>query len=526
MKNPIFLLSLIAFLFTFNSCDSTKKTIKTPTTDIPAMEDVDDGIIEVVFLQMNDVYEIAPLEGGKVGGLARVATVREQLLKENPLVVTILAGDFLNPSLIGTLKHEGERIKGKHIVETMNAMKVDLVTVGNHEFDLKEDELQARINESKFEWVVANVLQKDSIGNLSPFAKTINGTSYDFPETYQLNLTDEDGTNVSIGILSVCLDSNKKPYVHYNDVFDSAIQAYGEMKDETDYVVGLTHLNIEDDLELAKKLPKLPLIMGGHDHHHMYHEVGEVKVAKADANAKTVYVHRLTFNKKMGSIKVNSELVEINDKIAEDPIVDAVVDKWNGIAEKSMKDAGFDPEKTITTLKEPLDGREKVMRNGPTNMGEVITKSILKAAPKSVAAFMNSGSVRLDDFLSGSITEVDIIRTLPFGGGIVEADMSGELLHEILVVGRENKGSGGYLQLQKIEYVEAEDIWKIDGKTLNPTATYRIAFTDFLLTGLEKDLDFLTRDNPDIFKIYEPKKGDKEDLRSDIRRAIIDYLVK
>ena len=431
MKKSTFLLLLAAFLFTFNACDPSKKTIKTPTTDVDDSEmEIDDGMIEVVFLQMNDVYEIAPLEGGKTGGLARVATVRKTLLEENPLVVTILAGDFLNPSLIGTMKYEGERIKGKHIVDVMNAMKVDLVTFGNHEFDLKEHELQARINESEFEWVVANVFQKDTAGNLKPFAKMVDGTPRSLPETYQLNLTDEDGTNVSIGILSVCLDDNKKDYVHYDDVFESAIQAYGDMKDETDRVIGVTHLNIKDDLELAKKLPELPLIMGGHDHDNMYHEVGEVKVAKADANAKTVYVHRVTFNKKNGSVKVKSELIPITDKIAEDPEVAAVVNKWNSIAEDSMEEAGFDPDEIIINLPEPLDGREKTMRNGPTNMGEMITSAMLNAAPESVAAIVNSGSVRLDDFLKGAITQVDIIRTLPFGGGIVEVEMSGELLHE------------------------------------------------------------------------------------------------
>ena len=43
-----------------------------------------DGKIEVIFLQLNDVYEIAPIENGKAGGLARVAYLRKQLLKENP----------------------------------------------------------------------------------------------------------------------------------------------------------------------------------------------------------------------------------------------------------------------------------------------------------------------------------------------------------------------------------------------------------------------------------------------------------
>src|SRR3990167_5315327 len=52
---------------------------------------------EVIFLQLNDVYEIAPLEGGKVGGLARVATIRKDLMKQYTVVYTILSGDFISP---------------------------------------------------------------------------------------------------------------------------------------------------------------------------------------------------------------------------------------------------------------------------------------------------------------------------------------------------------------------------------------------------------------------------------------------
>ncbi|MBD0365993.1 MAG: bifunctional metallophosphatase/5'-nucleotidase, partial [Flavisolibacter sp.] len=33
----------------------------------------DDGRIDFVFVQVNDVYEIAPLAGGQEGGMARVA---------------------------------------------------------------------------------------------------------------------------------------------------------------------------------------------------------------------------------------------------------------------------------------------------------------------------------------------------------------------------------------------------------------------------------------------------------------------
>ncbi|MBO6763077.1 MAG: metallophosphoesterase, partial [Roseivirga sp.] len=104
--------------------------------------------VEFIILQMNDVYEIAPVEGGKAGGMARVATLRNRLLEENQHVITTLSGDFVSPSLIGTLTYQGEKIAGKQMVEVMNALGVDYVVPGNHEYDIKEDEHLKRIAES------------------------------------------------------------------------------------------------------------------------------------------------------------------------------------------------------------------------------------------------------------------------------------------------------------------------------------------------------------------------------------------
>jgi 5'-nucleotidase len=59
-------------------------------------------------VHINDVYEIQPVEGGKSGGLARVATLVERIRKEHPSVITTLGGDYLSPSAIGTANVDGE----------------------------------------------------------------------------------------------------------------------------------------------------------------------------------------------------------------------------------------------------------------------------------------------------------------------------------------------------------------------------------------------------------------------------------
>lgn len=47
-----------------------------------------------------------------------------------------MAEDFLNPSLLGIIKADGKRVRGKQMVEVMNTMNFDLVAFGNHEFDI------------------------------------------------------------------------------------------------------------------------------------------------------------------------------------------------------------------------------------------------------------------------------------------------------------------------------------------------------------------------------------------------------
>ena len=116
-----------------------------------------DAVVEVTLLQINDVYEITPVEGGRSGGLARVATLRRRLLAENPDTFTLLAGDFVSPSALGTAKVDGETLAGKQMVSVLNALGLDVATFGNHEFDVKEAQLRERLAESKFRWTSANV---------------------------------------------------------------------------------------------------------------------------------------------------------------------------------------------------------------------------------------------------------------------------------------------------------------------------------------------------------------------------------
>lgn len=479
--------------------------------------------ISFIILQLNDVYEIAPLEKGKVGGLARVATVRKQLLKENPNVLTVHAGDFLNPSLIGTMKYEGERIKGKQMVEVMNEMGVDVVAFGNHEFDLKENELQSRMNESDFEWIGTNVMHKNG-GEINPFHKMKNGVKQMSPEYFIWEAKNpKSGKVMKVGFYSACINSTVKPYVYYENPYDEARKAFYNLEKETDLVLGLTHLSLEEDLKMASILPATGLIMGGHEHENSIDTVSRVVVAKADANAKTVYVHRLTYNTITKETVVKSELYPITDKIIDDPQVTATVAKWQVIQNEKIKEVVPNPDEVIYVANEPLDGREKSVRNHPTNLTNMITAG-MSAASKQPAdcAVLNGGSIRLDDQLTGDITAVDIFRAMPFGGDIWEIDIKGAILKRALNAGIENAGIGGYLQWHNIEYKKDDRSWTINGQPLDEEKEYHIIASSYLASGNEQRLEFFNPEN--FIKVDKPAEDDNDDLRSDIRKSTIEYM--
>jgi 2',3'-cyclic-nucleotide 2'-phosphodiesterase (5'-nucleotidase family) len=494
--------------------------------EIPPMPDAGtNSVVSFAILQLNDVYEIAPLEKGKVGGMARVASLRQQLLAENYNVFTVLAGDFLSPSLIGTLKYEGERIKGRQMVEVMNALGVNMVTFGNHEFDVKEEELQARLNESYFEWLSTNVLHKTG-SKVEPFYKDSWGYKYFLPETYIWEVMDYmTGNPVRVGFYSATLSDNQQDYVYYEDPYQEATKAYLELTGKADIIIGLTHLELEQDMKLAATLPKTALIMGGHEHENSLDSVGNVVIAKADANAKTVWVHRFNYLTDSKTWELYSDLVPITDEMAEDSLVAGIVARWQNIQHEQISQIVSDPEEVIFSAYEPLDGREKSVRTHQTNLGEIIATAMAASAKRPVeAAFFNGGSIRLDDQLSGDVTAVDIFRAMPFGGGIYEVEMKGSLLKKSLNAGMENKGLGGYLQWYNIEFDEKNKNWKIGGKPLSESKVYRVAVGDYVFSGKENRLEFLNKNNKDVVRWDTAKEGDNTDLRSDVRKAVVAYL--
>lgn len=476
---------------------------------------IDPAAAEVRFtiLQLNDVYEIAPLEGGQAGGLARVAGLLRQLEAENPNTIAVLAGDFLSPSFIGTLRLDnGERVAGLQMIETLNALGLDYATFGNHEFDFRDSSLlRRRLDRSDFGYLSANARWKTDAG-LRRFVQR----GKPVPDYIVHSFQNAAGQEVEVALVGVILPFARQPYLEYLPVESTFAEAVTEARTEADVVLGLTHLSAEQDQEVAAAVPGLPILMGGHEHEHMLLRVGGTRITKADANAKTVYVHRFRYDTRTEQLSLDSELMAIDPSVPTDPATQAVVERWQNKVATIMDQMGYDAQQVLMTTPEPLRGKESLVRNEQSNYGQLALRAMEAAWPDADVYLMNSGSIRIDDDLIGPVTAYDVLRSFPYGGPIVQQRMPGSDLARLLQTGLEtNRGEGGYLQVRHVKSVPG--VWRINGEPLDPNREYTIVLPSFLAGGGENNLEFLEQ-----FPVKE--RADFAGLKNDLRDLVIAYM--
>lgn len=465
--------------------------------------------IEVTLLQINDVYEIEAVSGGKLGGLARVGTIRKRLIEENPNTLTIMAGDFFSPSALGTAKVDGERLDGKQMIAVLNAMGLDYAAFGNHEFDIKKDPFYSRLNESEFKWIACNVFDEE--GGLFPGILT----------NELLSFSNQQGSVFTLGIMGITMDENDPGYMSFSDPVSSIKTEIERIQKDADAIVAITHFDFVDDQMIAEQVPEIDLIIGGHDHENMIIRRGEsfTPIAKADANAKSVFIHRLTFNPESKSLSIDSSILRIDDQIPDDPDTAKVVKHWVEKGFVGFKEMGFTPSEIVASSTESFDGREVSIRYQPTNLTQLIGDAMKHEVANADLGLFNSGSIRIDDKLTpGPISQYDVLRVLPFPGSVLSVSITGELLVDLLTSGRQQQGNGSFLQTSSNVYLE-NSTWMIDQDPIESNRRYTVAANDFLANGNER-----------VFSFFDIKKPSDQfaliDLHGDMRLAVINELKK
>ena len=255
---------------------------------------------------------------GKKGGIARVATIVKQLManEKNPLFVH--SGDlFVNDVMFN-------KFFGVPEFKILLDLGLRVMCVGNHEFDLTPDRLKATLIESG----VPN-------SELDMISADLDMT--DDPDL--ANLVDSY-TIVPVGNLQVGLfgltpsmtNAFSKPApISITDFREAARSAVETLRPQCDVVIGLTHLNVEDDDTLAATIPDIDLIIGGHSHTHndeprmIANDEGFTPVLRAGCYYQWVGKVKLAVSPSGVEI-LQHELITIDETIEEDTGVATIVD--------------------------------------------------------------------------------------------------------------------------------------------------------------------------------------------------------
>lgn len=220
---------------------------------------------QITILHTNDTHShIDPFKGNhhrypNKGGVAKRATLIEQIRKENENTLLLDAGDIFQ----GTpyFNYYGGELEFK----LMSMLKYDVATIGNHDFDNSIEGLYKQLPHAKFDFVSANY----------DFKNTILDTHV---EPYKI--IRKDGIKIGIFGLGIALQGlvDKKMYkeTRYLDPIEITQDITTELKNEKkcDLIICLSHLgyyyknNPEaiSDLNLAKATKNIDLIIGGHTH--------------------------------------------------------------------------------------------------------------------------------------------------------------------------------------------------------------------------------------------------------------------
>lgn len=218
---------------------------------------------KITILHTNDVHShidaFGPNDGRNAnkGGIARRATLVENIRNENPNTLLLDAGDIFQ----GTpyFNYYGGELEFK----LMSMLKYDAATIGNHDFDNGIDGLYAQLPHAKFEFISANY----------NFKNTVMDTHV---KPYKVFM--KDGIKIGVFGLGIALKGLVAPSLYKETEYLDPIETSQEMtkilktEEQCDLIICLSHLGYNykgdkiGDLSLAKATRDIDLIIGGHTH--------------------------------------------------------------------------------------------------------------------------------------------------------------------------------------------------------------------------------------------------------------------
>ncbi len=447
-----------------------------------------------IILAINDVYRSEGLYNGKVGGLARVKTIRDKLISEGNEVILLHAGDFLQPSFSSQVN------KGEAMIDVMNQLDdtndtfdADLiVTFGNHEFDKSKLKylplLQQRIDESNFLWLDSNInwLHDEEFGVIqsNKLKKWI--------------LKDKGG--ITIGFYSLTTDMTQPDYIaSFDDILEVSKHYVPFLKAKgADVVVALTHLQLNDDKKILglDKEYRPDLIVGGHEHYRQLEQINNNWIVKADADALSAAAIEVSIDS-TSNISVLPTFIDLDENIIPENHVLQRILNWKQKTSvnycQDINESSDCLELAYGSTKVDLIAEESEIRRFETNMGNFIADTAKQEFEFCHAdiALINSGSVRLNYNIQAgsSITRKHIEGMFPYPSDLKQIKINGSILKQMLTHTIDLwTANGHWLLVSGIKYTHNPENqsfnnlrWADNNKTITDKETFTIIVPQYLI---------------------------------------------
>ena len=475
----------------------------------------------------------------QLGGGASAATLIKQVRSlGGPTRASMLldAGDFFQGRPIGTVT------KGKAVIDYMNTIGYDAMTIGNHEFDIMPDDLTQALDKANFPILSCNLVDRRT-GKLPWFAKPYHVF---------------DRLGVRIGIIGfTTTDTEKMSFPEHIKNIDftdekAAVAKYVDIlrnQEKVDIVIVLGHaglpydvvptylsrydakgnrLNAEryaawgyDAQEIAREVPGIDLFIGGHMHR---------GVAKPwiDPYTHTMVIQGYAYGSNLGwiTLKIDAATKTLSgyetpalregimitlfeDQFIPDPEISQSIEAQVAIAEKGM-------DEVIGTAGVYLS-RTNV--DAQSLMGNTITDA-MRNEVNADFAFLNLGGVRAD-IKSGPVTYRDIFAVMPFDNMVVSFKCTGEFLRRIIETRVEGSRHGLVVSGANVVYSKKRPNFdrvtslKIAGQPWDPNKIYTCTTTDFLMQG-----------NAGLTLLAQVPEADITFHQINLRDAIVNYFRK
>lgn len=435
-------------------------------------------------------------EGSCFGGAARVyalvTQMRAALEAQGERVIVLDAGDASQGSLFYTT------YSGAVEAEFLERLGIDVMAVGNHEFDLGPEGLGIFLDTVSFPIVSGNI---DVSANNVLAGRVASHT-----------VLDVDGLQVGI-VSALASDTNVTsspgPTVQFGDEIEALRASVAELQGEgVNTIIALTHVGYNLDQQIAAQVPGLAAVVGGHSHTFLSAtserregpyptwvdaEDGSGIVPVVTAGAFGRYLGHLVLDLDDDGrlIYASGDAIEINAEVTPDPEIAAWIETLAGPIEETRS-------RPVSQASGVIVGDRTVCRQMECAMGNLVADAMLdRVADQGVTiAIQNGGGLRAT-IESGQITMGDVLTVLPFQNTLATFELSGANILAALENGVSGlaDGAGRFAQVAGLKYsfdpaadagarvsdvmVMADGAWT----AIDPEAMYGVVSNNFMRSG-------------------------------------------